>query len=385
VTPEGPGRSALSRFDILAAISVPTKQTAVRIFREARMNRCLASMSTAALVLCAAPAFAQLKATAQNVPEIRYTSVPNFLKVPSGEYLGESVAVATNSKGHIFVYHRSANTRLWEFDQGGNFVKEIGKGYYGFEFAHSVRVDAQDNIWTVDEGTNTVTKFSPDGKFLMVLGRRPPAVDGAVTTAAGPNPPAQKYIFCRPTDVGFDPQGNIFVSDGYCNNRVVKFDKNGRFLAQAGSEKPGKEPGQFSLPHGLQVDGQGNVWVADRSNFRYQVLDNNLKPKAIYDNLGVGWTVCVSPGPHQYVFASNSNPNGNPPGSWDITGEIYKLELDGTIIGRFGHASKEFGGFQVVHMMDCRNPNELIVGEIESWRVQKLILQPMPTKTSSAR
>ena len=248
-------------------------------------------------MLCAGPALAQHKATAQNVPEIPYTSVPNFLKLPPGEYLGESVAVATNSKGHIFVYHRSANTRLWEFDQNGNFVKEIGKGYYGFEFAHSVRVDAQDNIWTVDEGTNMVTKFSPEGKVLMVLGRRPPAVDGAVATPAGPNPPAQKYIFCRPTDVGWDPQGNIFVSDGYCNNRVVKYDKNGRFLAQAGSEKAGKEPGQFNLPHGLQVDGQGNVWVADRTNFRYQVLDNNLKPKAIYDNLGVGWTVCVSPGP----------------------------------------------------------------------------------------
>src|SRR3979411_770625 len=102
------------------------------------MKRCLASVSAIALVLCAAPAFAQLKATAQNVPEIRYTSVPNFLKLPAGEYLGESVAVATNSKGHIFVYHRSANTRLFEFDQAGTFLKEIGKGYYGFEFAHSV-------------------------------------------------------------------------------------------------------------------------------------------------------------------------------------------------------------------------------------------------------
>lgn len=349
------------------------------------MKRSLASVFAMALLLYAAPAPAQQKATAQNVPEISYTSVPNFLKVPPGEYLGEAVAVATNSKGHVFVYHRSANTRLWEFDQNGNFVKEIGKGYYGFEFAHSVRVDVQDNIWTVDEGTNTVTKFSPEGKFLMVLGRRPPAVNGVVATPTGPNVPAQKYIFCRPTDVGFDPQGNIFVSDGYCNNRVVKFDKNGRFLAQAGSETSGNEPGQFFLPHGLQVDGQGNVWVADRTNFRYQVLDNNLKPKTIYDNIGVGWTVCVSQGPHQYVFASNSNPNGNGPGSWAITGEIYKLELDGTIIGRFGHASKEFGGFQVVHMMDCRNPNEIIVGEIESWRVQKLILQPLAAKTTSAR
>src|SRR5213083_2647678 len=167
------------------------------------MKRCLASVSAMALVLCAAPAFAQLKATAQNVPEIRYTSVPNFLKLPAGEYLGEAVAVATNSKGNIFVYHRRDTTRLFEFDKNGNFIKEIGKGYYGFEFAHSVRVDKDDNIWTVDEGTNLVTKFSPDGKVLMVIGRRPPAVDGPLVSASGPNPPAQKYILCRPSDAGF--------------------------------------------------------------------------------------------------------------------------------------------------------------------------------------
>ena len=344
------------------------------------MQRCLASLSAVALVLFAGPALAQLKAKAENVPEIPYDSVPNFLKLPAGEYLGEAVGVATNSKGHTFVYHRSATTRLFEFDQNGNFLKEIGKGYYGFEFAHSVRVDAEDNIWTVDEGTNVVTKFSPEGKVLMVLGRRPPAVAGEVATYTGPNQPSQKYTFCRPTDVGWDPQENIFVSDGYCNNRVVKYDRNGRFLAQVGSEKAGKEPGQFNLPHGLAVDGQGSVYVADRSNFRYQVLDNNLKPKAVYDNVGVGWTVCVSQGSHQYLFASNSNPNGNRPGSWAITGEIYKMELDGTILGRFGHAGKEFGSFQVVHMMDCRNPNEIVVGEIESWRVQKLILKPQAAK-----
>ena len=348
------------------------------------MKRILLS-SVAVAVLTAAPAFAQRKASIENVPEIAFTAAPNLLKLPPGEYLGESVAVATNSKGHIFVYHRSANTRLWEFDKNGDFIREIGKGYYGFEFAHSVRIDPQDNIWAVDEGTNTITKFSPEGRFLMVLGRRPPAVDGAVATPTGPNAPAQKYTFCRPTDVGWDPKGNIFISDGYCNNRVVKFDKDGRFLAQSGSEKPGKEPGQFNLPHGLQVDGHGDVWVADRTNNRYQVLDNNLKPKTTYENLGVGWTVCVSAGPHQYVFASNSNPNGNGPGTWANTGEIYKLELDGTILGKFGHASKELGGFQVVHMMDCRNPNEIIVGEIESWRVQKLLLQPVATKTGSAR
>jgi hypothetical protein len=218
----------------------------------------------------------------------------------------------------------------------------------------------------------------------MVLGRRPPAVDGPVVFPAGPNQPAQKYIFCRPTDIGWDPQGNIFVSDGYCNNRVVKYDKDGRFLAQAGSEKSGKALGEFDLPHGLQVDERGNVWVADRTNNRYQVLDNNLKPIRQINNLGVGWTICISPGPHQYVFPSNSNPNGNVPGSWDITGEIYKMELDGTIIGKFGHAGKLPPNFQVVHMIDCRDPNNIIVGEIESWRVQRLTLGNPPARAANA-
>jgi sugar lactone lactonase YvrE len=341
--------------------------------------------SLALVVLAAVPTFGQRKATIENVPEIPFTTAGNFLKLPPGEYLGESVAVATNSKGHIFVFHRSANTRLFEFDQAGTFVKEIGAGFYGFEFAHSVRVDKDDNIWTVDEGTNMITKFSPDGKVLMVLGRRPPAVEGVLAYPVGPNKPAEKYIFCRPTDVGWDPQGNIFISDGYCNNRVVKYDKNGRFLAQAGSEKAGKEMGEFNLPHGLQVDGQGNVWVADRTNNRYQILDNNLKPLREITNLGTGWTACISSGTHQYAFLSNSNPNGNMPGTWDSTGEIYKAELDGTVLGKFGHPGKVSPGFQVVHMLDCRNPNELILGEIESWRVQKYILQPGGPKTASAR
>jgi hypothetical protein len=345
-------------------------------------------LQLASLVLCASPAFAQVKATAQNVPEIPYESVPNFIKMPPGLYLGEAIGVATNSKGHVFVYTRSANTRLFEFDQNGVFVREIGEGAYNFEFAHSVRVDKDDNIWVVDEGTNTITRFNPEGHITMVLGRRPPAVLGMlIAPPQGPTPPAAKYTFGRPTDVAWDPQGNIFISDGYVNHRVVKFDKNGRFVKQVGSERPGSEPSQFSTPHGIAVDLNGNVYVADRANNRMQVLDNNLVLRNIYDNIGVSWTVCISPGPHQYLFSSNSNPNGNTPGSWDITGEIYKMELDGTIIGKFGHAGKQLGGFQVVHMMDCRNPDQIIVAEIESWRVQKLMLKPTaaakPTTTAA--
>jgi sugar lactone lactonase YvrE len=348
------------------------------------MKRYATLYCAAGVLLLASAATAQTKAKAQNVPEIQYDSVPNFLKLPPNLYLGEAMGVATNSKGHIFVFTRSANTRLFEFDQTGTFVREIGEGNYGFEFAHSVRVDSEDNIWVVDEGTNMVIKFNPAGRIVMVIGHRPDAVAGMLATTGVTVPPAEKYILGRPTDVAWDKQGNIFVSDGYTNHRVVKYDKNGRFVRQVGSEKAGSEPSQFNTPHGIAVDGEGNVYVADRANHRMQVFDNNLVLRAIFDNIGDSWTVCISPGPHQYLFTSNSNPNGNAPGSWDITGEIYKMELDGTIVGRFGHASKQFGGFQVVHMMDCRNPNEIIVSEIESWRVQKLLLKPQAAGSATS-
>jgi hypothetical protein len=336
-------------------------------------------------LLAALPGFAQTKAKAENVPEIPFTSVPNFFKLPPDLYFGEGIGIATNSKGHVFVYTRSGDTRLFEFDQNGNYVRELGQGLYGLEFAHTVRVDREDNIWTVDEGTNMVIKFNPEGRVVMVLGRRPEAVAGPFDSTGQPAPP-EKYRFGRPTDVTWDAQGNIFVSDGYVNSRVVKYDKNGRFLKSVGTTR-GSAPSQLNTPHSITSDAQGNVYVADRGNARVQVFDNDLVLRAIYDNVGNPWAVCISPPPNQYLFVSNSNPDSNPAASWAITGEIYKMELDGRIIGRFGKAGKGLGEFSTVHEIDCRNPNELFVVEISAWRAQKLILTPKaaPATSSASR
>lgn len=332
-----------------------------------------------AIALCGLclPAFAQTKAKAQNVPEISYESAPNFIKLPPNLFLGEGIGVATNSKGHIFVYTRSQATRLFEFDQKGAFVREIGEGLYGFEFAHAVRVDPQDNIWAVDEGSNMVIKFNPEGRPVLLLGHRPEAVEGLIKPpaldAAG-RPEAEPYTFNRPTDVAWDAAGDIFVSDGYGNSRIAKYDKNGRFIVSVGSR--GNGPGQLNTPHTIATDAKGNVYVGDRGNARIQVFDNDLKLKTQYDQVGNPWAICITNGPHQYLYSSNSNPDNNNSEIAAQTGEIYKMELDGTILGKFGKAGKQLGEFSTVHEMDCRSENEILVAEITAWRVQKLTLHP---------
>src|SRR5215510_3259602 len=223
------------------------------------MNRCRIGCLAIAVALAATPSFAQSKAKAENVPEISYDSVPNFFKMPPTIYFGEGIGIATNSKGHIFVYTRSGDTRLFEFDEKGNYVREIGQGLYGLVFAHAVRVDRDDNVWVVDEGSNMVIKFNPQGRVAMTIGRRPEAVEELTNfSGQGTQPQSNKpYSFNRPTDVGWDAQGNIFVTDGYGDNRVVKYDKNGRFIKSAGTA--GNGPGQLRLPHTMAMDAQGNV------------------------------------------------------------------------------------------------------------------------------
>jgi hypothetical protein len=341
--------------------------------------------AAAALWLSSSVLLGQTKATAGHVPEIAFDSVPDFLKFPPGIYLGEGIGVATNSKGHVFVYTRSGDTRLFEFDRNGRFVREIGRGLYGFVFAHMVRVDAHDNIWTVDEGSNMVIEFNPSGRVVMVLGRRPEALDsiGAMAGNGGYSGANRPYSFSRPTDVAWDAAGDIFVADGYGDSRIVKYDKDGRFIKSAGTRGDG--PGQLNLPHTIATDAAGNVYIGDRGNARVQVWDNDLNFKAAYTNVGNPWAICISPGPHQYLFVSNSFPDNDDSRVAAETGEIYEMELDGTILGRFGKAGKALKEFSTVHEIDCRDPGALFVSEITDWRVQKILLPAAPAASTTGR
>ena len=371
--------------------------------------------------LVALPASAFLAQTA--VPSIAYDAA-DFLKPPANLAIGEVAGVASNSRGQVFVYTRTGTlnisvgtartfahgpSRLLRFDQNGKFVDEIGEGVYALTYAQSVRVDRQDNIWVVDQYSSMVVKFDPEGRVLMTFGRRPETAGSISATpapasgagagrgaapAAGGAPPAaavgargaaaaagagnrggarglgsQGDSFNRPTDVAWDAAGNIFISDGFgTNSRILKMDKNGRFLKTFGGT--GSDPGQLNKPASIAVDAKGDLYVADKGNKRIQVFDNEGNFKAQYTNVGTPSAICISSGSHQYLYSSNSNDPDNLE-----NGEIYKMELDGKIVGKFGsagHLLKEFG---TVNSLDCQSENTLFVGELINWRVQKVTLK----------
>ena len=358
--------------------------------------------ATACVLLLLAGSLAAQKGPV--VPEILFDSAPNFLQMPPDMYLGEIAGVAVNSKKHIYVYSRTGAVgpvagnraaQLFEFGPDGKFIREIGKNLYGQAWAHAVKVDKDDNIWIVDEAAHTVVKFDPQGRVLMVLGRHAETVDGwppAMPRKPGVVPPAQDGLFNRPTDVAFDAQGNIYISDGYANSRIAKYNKDGEWLKSWGEK--GSAPGQFNLVHSVAVDAKGLVYVADRGNDRIQVFDGDGKfirqfglevlppeppgfratiahfgklPDGTYERNYPG-LVCISSG--QYLYSRDAMP-----------GRIYKMTLEGKVLGTIGIAGPKIGQFGWVHGLDCSNDSELYVGELLTWRVQKLRIRPQTSTT----
>jgi hypothetical protein len=355
------------------------------------------------------------------VPDIPFDSVPNFLKVPVDMNLGEASGVAVNSKGDVAVFTRSNSAggpaygataaQILLFDKTGKYVREIGKGLYAWSYAHAIRYDKDDNLWAIDKGSDMIVRFNPEGHVTMVFGRKKEASDEAEhwTRVTPPRPPVNGQ-FRQPTDVAFDTEGNIYISDGYVNSRVAKFTKDGDWVASLG-EPGGGKLGNLNTPHTISQDAKGNIYVGDRGNRRIQVIDPKTNqfvreikidapvpadaqpwmgakpdvarllaadapPGAATMAPGAPWAICVTP-PNaqgqQVLYSSDAFP-----------GRVYKLTLDGKLLGTIGKSGHQLKQFGWIHEIACPSENEIYVAELLNWRVQKLLLKPAAAKSTTA-
>jgi len=308
----------------------------------------------------------------KNTPQLKITEERLTLTIP-GHTIGETEGVSKNSKGHLFVYSRTGTggsarggtaAELFEFDENLKFVKLWGPDNYAASFAHSVRVDRYDNVWMVDEGSGMIVKFDPNGNVRMTLGRKPEAIDYLERFTERGEKDTNRYpagnmgTFNRETDIAWDPQDNMYVSDGYGNSRVVKIAKDGTWVKAVGTHGNGQD--QFNTPHGIAVDGQGNVYVADRGNGRIQVYDYDLNYKKTITGVATPWSVQVTP---KYIY------------SGDGTGKIYQLDHNGKLLG-WAQTGLGYGQTGcIIHELYAESDNVLYRGSCSEWDVEKITIK----------
>jgi sugar lactone lactonase YvrE len=260
------------------------------------------SLAITAVVGVSAWAYAEVgTAATNNLPNPYRPDDVNWAQLPAGIEWGQVISVDPDGHGNIWVFHRK-DPAILEFDSSGKLIKSFGTG---FVQAHGMAIDRDGNIWVTDSDGKDgkgqqVTKFSPDGKVLMTLGKAGVAGDGPDT-------------FNGPSGVAIAPNGDIFVADGHgggTNARIVKFSKDGKFIKAWGKKGPG--PGEFDMPHSLAFDSKGRLFVADRSNSRIQIFDQDGKFLAEWKQFGRPSGLFISKGDTLYSVDSQSDEKTNP-------------------------------------------------------------------------
>lgn len=323
------------------------------------------------LATSSSPALAQGRGGAQAPagPQVQVTEEVLPLRIP-GETLGETEGVTMNAAGHLFVFSRTGwsgssrggnAAKLFEFDQNLQFVKEWIPNSYGLSFAHTVRVDPEQNVWVVDEGSNMIMKVDPTGLITMNLGRKPESIDWweeyvehGAHEPEGERPRARPGTYNRPTDVAWGPDGSIFIADGYNNSRVVKLAPDGTWLKEFGTY--GSGDGQMNTVHAIAA-GFGHVYVADRGNRRIQVFDYDLNFERYITGIGAPWTVQVTP---RYIY------------SGDGDGKIYRLDHDGNLLdwAQTGQGQGQTGC--LIHSLHAETDTELYRGSCSLWNISRI-------------
>ncbi|WP_417387094.1 peptidyl-alpha-hydroxyglycine alpha-amidating lyase family protein [Gimesia sp.] len=272
--------------------------------------------------------------------KIDFEPAPISIQIPEGLTLGPCSAVDFDSQGRMYLFHRGKQPILC-FDASGKFLRSWGDQLIGQ--AHGLRVDSNDNIWVTDIGNHMVFQFNPEGKLLLALGQAGKAGD-------------RQDQFNKPTDIAFGPQGTIFISDGYGNSRVMKFAANGKYLGQWGT--PGKQPGEFNLPHSIVVDAKNRVLVGDRENDRVQIFDLDGNLLEIWTGFAPYGMEFDSSGT---LFVADGRAN-----------QVLQLDPSGKVVNSWGKEGAGLGEYQLPHMLAVDAAGNLFVTEIGGKRMQKL-------------
>ena len=299
-----------------------------------------------------------------------YEALDHWEKLPPGVHLHETPGVAVNSRDQLYALTRNTAHPVMVFDREGNFLRSFGQGTFS-ERTHGIFIGPDGSVYCADDGTHTVTKFTPEGKLLMTIGT--------------PGKPAPKWggkPFNRPTHAAVSPRtGALYISDGYGNSRIHKFTADGRHLLSWG--EPGVDPGQFIRPHNVVVDADDKVYIAGRENHRVQVFDAEGKFLTMWNNIHRPDGMTMGPDGNIYIGELNGMPGvDDAPG---LGHRVSILDRKGKLLARFGHPEEgeEPGKFIAPHGLAVDSRGDIYVGEV-SFSIRGRSLNP-PRELKSLR
>ncbi len=301
-----------------------------------------------------------------------YRVDPHWPKRPEGMVWGQTPGVFVDRQDRVWVYTRAVPPVQVYEAKSGKLLVTWGKKVFGKHLdtmlAHQIKIDHRGHVWLADVGNHAVFELDPQGKILRILGT--PGVPGC-----------DESHLNKPTDMVVSPQGDVFVTDGYGNARVVHFDARGRFVKAWG--ELGVEPGQFNLPHAIAMDSQGRLYVADRNNARVQVFDTSGKLLSVWQDLIVPWGFCMLPGDRLWVC-------GCSPMAWRETDEVLSCPPKDQLFMRFDTAGRvqqlwtvplgetgreQPGELNWLHGIGVDSQGNIYAVDIHGKRVQKLVRQ----------
>lgn len=322
------------------------------------------TVCAATIALCAvAPMSVRMNAQnggagdAPSYPQLSFRLVENFFHYPANSIVGRVSGIAVGPQGKIVALNRGYHPVL-EFTSDGTFVRSWGEGSTMFAGAHTVRFDPQGNLWYVDAADNIIYRFDSEGRTVGTLGTNPEPWTYLTHVIAGAVP--GKAALYQETDIGWTKDGSMFVADGYGNSRVAKFDKDGIFVKAWGER--GNQPGNFNTPHSLVVDNSDVIYVADRGNSRIQTFDAEGNRKAVWNLPTAPWSLCLTSGANQVLFVGS-------------VGRVYKMDLNGKVLGVFGRPGRMPGTLDSIHGIACPDEKAVYLANLYASRIDKWVAQ----------